>query len=212
MKKFLLEVEKRVKKGTGVSKRLRRSGKIPGVIYGKKFGTLPIITEKKSVIDLFRKIPHIENTVINLNFKEDNSNLNVIVRDYQTDVCSDKLMHLDFYEVIMDEKLTVNIPIKVEGVAVGQKLGGILEILLDEIEIECFPGDMPEDIIVDISDLEIGHSLHISDLQVSDKIEILTEKDKALLLIAEPTREEVETEEEEVESAESTVSAPQPKE
>lgn len=201
MKKYLLEVEKREKKGTASSKRLRSTGKVPGVIYGKKFGTLSVVAEKKAVIDLFRKMPHIENSVIELTIKYDNKKVNVIIRDYQTDVCSDKLMHLDFFEVIMDEKVTLNIPVKVEGVAAGQKMGGILEILLDEIEIECFPGDIPEDIIVDITDLQLGHSIHVNDLKVSDKITILTESEKAVLLIAEPSKEEVEVSEEGEEGA-----------
>jgi large subunit ribosomal protein L25 len=206
MKKYSLEVEIREKTGSASSNRLRKMGQVPGVIYGKKFGTSSILADKKSVIDLFRKMPHIENTVIDVSIKDDSRKLNVIIRDYQTDVCSDKLMHLDLYEVIMDEKVTLFIPVKVENVALGQKMGGILEVLLDEIEIECFPGDIPEDIIVDVSDLEIGDSIHVNDLKVSEKISILTESEKAVLLIAEPTKEEAEAEEGEEEIAEETKS------
>lgn len=191
MEKIFLESERRQKQGKGTSKRMREKGFVPGVVYGKKIGNIQVAVNKKQVIELFRKVPHIENTIIELIIKNGSElKTNSIIRDYQTDVCSGKLLHLDFLEVQMDEKISLEIPIRIVGESEGVKKGGILEVILNSIEIECFPSDIPSDIEVDITNLDIGNVIHIKDIKVSDKIRILSEPEKVILLVTSPTAEE----------------------
>ena len=92
--------------------------------------------------------------------------------------------------VLMDEKLKLNVPIKFTGESIGVKNGGILEVLLNEVEIECLPADIPSEMTIDISNLNIGDSLHIKDIKTTDKIKIISDPESVILLVAAPTIEE----------------------
>ncbi|MCD6300242.1 MAG: 50S ribosomal protein L25, partial [Dehalococcoidales bacterium] len=151
-----------------------------------------------------------EHSIITLNLN-DKEKIDVIVKDYQIDPIRKSLIHLDFLEIESGKELRTEIPIKIVGESKGVKKGGILEEFLREIEVECLPKDLPEYIELDISDLDLGDSFHVSDLKVKEGIKILSSPDQVILTIgvpskvaaaAETTEEEEEERPEEEESTE----------
>jgi large subunit ribosomal protein L25 len=174
----------------GPSKRLRREGKIPSIVYGHS-APLPIAIEEKEFRNKFKAIS--ESTIIKL--KSNDKSLDVLVKDFDEDYISGKIVHIDFYEIEKGKMLKTHVPIHLEGTAEGVKAGGLLEMLTHEVEIECLPKDLPHDIKVDITDLNIGESLHVSDLSLSESIRIITPKEQVICTIAGKHMEEVPAEE-----------------
>ncbi|MBN2190879.1 MAG: 50S ribosomal protein L25, partial [Candidatus Aureabacteria bacterium] len=111
----------------------------------------------------------------------------VLIKEAQIDPMSNKIIHIDFKEVYMDEKIKTHVPVAEKGEAKGVKdQGGILEHILRELEIECLPGEIPEKIDVDISNLELGASIHVSDLTPPKGVKILTDSEEAIFSVAVP--------------------------
>lgn len=188
-----IEVRKELKKGP--SRRLRRMGKIPCVIYGHKETPLPIIVDEHEFNKKFKKMS--ENILINLKLPTDSHE--VLVKDFQEDIVSGKILHIDFYEVEKGRLLRTHIPVHMKGTAEGVKEGGILETFLHEIEVECLPKDIPEEIFMDVTHLEVGHAIHISDIETREGIKILNPLDQVICLVARKKGTEEEEEKEAVE-------------
>ena len=184
-----LNVETRDSLGKEESGRLRRSGKLPGVIYGPGSETMPIMTDPADVVKILHSKAG-KNTVLKL--KSTDKKLNgkqAMIREHQMDALTDRLLHIDLMEVAKDRSIRVKIPIEVEGKPVGVDKGGTVEQLLREIEISCLPGEIPEGIKVDISQLDIGDALHIKDLKL-EKFKILTSESLTFVTVAAPQKEE----------------------
>jgi large subunit ribosomal protein L25 len=152
-----LQAEKREGRGKNEARRLRASGKIPAVLYGVEKGrAVEIAVDPKN---LFR-ILHSEsgvNTLIGLQL--DGTDTRVLVKEYQLDPIKHRLLHADFYQVAMDKLLTVTVPIVLKGEARGVKQqGGVLDFVHREIEVECLPGDIPDGITVDVSELMLNQA------------------------------------------------------
>lgn len=180
----------------GAARRLRREGRIPGIVYGHQAPEAISIDAH----EFSTKFKHIsESTIITLDAGE--KSFDVLIKDYQEDVLTGRLLHIDFYEIEAGKSVTTHISVHVHGSPKGVREGGILEHPLYEIEIECLPKDLPEDIKIDVSELEIGDSLHVSDLKAPEGVTILTNEDQVVALVSAPQAEEVE-EEEEVEGEE----------
>jgi len=203
----VLEATLREKTGKGPARRYRMQGYIPAVMYGYK-GTKSIAVRRAEFESIFEEIGEHSIITLNLNDKE---KVDVIVKDYQIDPVRKSLIHLDFLEIESGKELRTEIPIKIVGESKGVKKGGILEEFLREIEVECLPKDLPEYIELDISDLDLGDSFHVSDLKVKEGIKILSSPDQVILTIgvpskvaaaAETTEEEEEERPEEEESTE----------
>ena len=158
-----LHVEKRDGRGKNEARRLRASGRIPAVVYGAEKGKAVEIAVDPKIL---MRILHSEsgvNTLIGL--KVDGGDTRVMVKEYQIDPIDHKLLHADFYQVAMDKALTVTVPLLMKGEAPGVKQqGGIVDFVNREIEIECLPGDIPENIIVDISELMLNQGVRVRDL------------------------------------------------
>ncbi len=188
MEKFSLIYEKREKKGSAESRRLRRAGFIPCILYSKDLN-LPIKIKKQDIL----KITHahsLENAIIELQLKENGNQVYpALVKDIQYDPFSDDIVHIDFLKISMEEKITVKVPIELKGEAIGVKKGGILEFLLRELEIECFVQDIPEKIEVDISNLEIADSIHVGDLKTSESLKVLNAPEEVIVTCAVPEEE-----------------------
>jgi large subunit ribosomal protein L25 len=142
------------------------------------------------------------NAIFDLTFvgedgKEDEAT--VIIKDYQKDVIKQNLLHVDFQFISMDEKITVSVPMHLEGEAAGVRDGGVLQQLLREIEIDALPAEIPEEITIDISELEVGESLSVVDLELPEGIDLVTDSDEVIVTVVTPTEliEEEEEEEEE---------------
>ncbi|MFC1554621.1 50S ribosomal protein L25 [candidate division KSB1 bacterium] len=192
------ELKAQLRKETGkqFANTLRREGKTPGVFYIHGSETLPLTFEAKELESIIASKP----ALISLNL-DDGTVKEAIVREIQRDPISSSIRHIDFMGITRGVKITVTVPVKLVGEPVGVKGGGIIEHLTRELQIECLPKNIPEVIEVDISELDIGDSLHVSDLSLED-ISILTLEEVSLVnvmlpkVLVEPTEVEEEEEEE----------------
>jgi large subunit ribosomal protein L25 len=160
-----LQAEKRETRGKNEARRLRARGRIPAVVYGADKGKATEIAVDPKILS---RILHSEsgvNTLIGLQL--DGAATRVLVKEYQLDPIHHKLLHADFYAVAMDKAITVTVPIVLKGEAKGVKQqGGIVDFVHREIEIETLPGDIPENITVDVSELLLNQGLRVRDLQI----------------------------------------------
>jgi large subunit ribosomal protein L25 len=159
-----LQAERRSGRGKNEARRLRAQGKIPAVVYGAEKGkAVEIAVDPKALMRILHSESGV-NTLIGLQF--DGGDTRVLVKEYQLDPITHKLLHTDFYQVAMDKSLTVTVPIVLKGEARGVKQqGGIVDFVNREIEIEVLPGDIPENITVDVSELMLNQGLRVRDLQ-----------------------------------------------
>jgi large subunit ribosomal protein L25 len=197
-----LQVEKRESRGKNEARRLRASGRIPAVLYGADKGKAVEISVDPKVLS---RILHSEsgvNTLIGLQ-GIGSGDTRVLVKEYQLDPITHKLLHADFYQVAMDKALTVTVPIVLKGEARGVKQqGGIVDFVTREIEIETLPGDIPENITIDISELMLNQGLRVRDLQLEGaKWKPMTEPDTMIVHV-------VALRVEEAPAAEAAVAAP----
>ena len=192
MERKTLSAQERLELKKGASGRLRRSGKIPAVLYGHS-GTSPITIDNREFSHKFKQIS--ENTIINLQVGE--KAYDVLVKDFQEDILKGRITHIDFYEIERGKVLRAKVPVHIRGSAPGVREGGILETLSHELEVECLPKDLPESIDVDISGLEIGMSIHVSDLELAEELKILTSPDQVVALVGQKGEEILEPETEE---------------
>ena len=159
-----LQAEKRSTRGKNEARRLRAAGKIPAVVYGGEKGkAVEIAVDPKALMRILHSESGV-NTLIGLEL--DGGNTRVLVKEYQLDPITHRLLHTDFYQVAMDKALTVTVPIVLKGEARGVKQqGGIVDFVNREIEIEVLPGEIPENITVDISELMLNQGVRVRDLQ-----------------------------------------------
>lgn len=200
MEKTKLRVELRNDKGKEVNKKFRREGIIPGVLYSPH--------DKKNILlkvkndNLSKLIYHKRRGIINLeiNDGEKKSDRLAIIKDVQYNSLKKQIIHVDFYGVTLKEKLTVEVEVELIGEPVGIKEGGILELELREVEIECLPSQIPESIKADISHLKINDHLTAGELALPEGVKLLTDPDRIIASVHPPTKiEEVAKEEEEEE-------------
>ena len=160
-----LQAEKREGRGKNEARRLRASGRIPAVVYGAEKGkAVEIAVDPKTLLRILHSESGV-NTLIGLQL--DGGDTRVLVKEYQLDPIDHKLLHADFYQVAMDKAITVTVPIVLKGEARGVKQqGGIVDFVHREIEIEVLPGDIPENITVDVSELLMHEGVRVRDLKV----------------------------------------------
>jgi large subunit ribosomal protein L25 len=185
-----LSIEKREGTGKEVAKRLRRAGRVPAVLYG---GSAPVNISVNPK-DIFRLIHGHEGgtQLVQVGFGESADKRMAIIRDMQFDPVSDNLVHLDLQEVAMDKPIQVTVAVHHVGDAVGvRETQGILEMVLREIQVLCLPGNIPEAIEADVSNLAIGDVLTVGDLQIPEGVRVLTDKAQAVATVAPPAAEEV---------------------
>lgn len=189
MEQIELKATKREVTGKQV-KALRREGKLPAIIYGRHLSPLPIILD---LHDASRVLPGITSSQL-ITVDVDGNKHTVLVREKQRHPVQGKLIHVDFLAVSMTEKLRANVLIEMEGEAPAVKnYGGVVVPVLEEVEVECLPKDLPEKIMVDLSGLEtIGDAIHVKDLVLPKGVEVLTDEDEMVVLVKSPEGEEVE--------------------
>jgi large subunit ribosomal protein L25 len=179
--------KKRDRAGKGGARSSRRDGLIPGVIYGDKQPALMIAVDPKSVERELHKEGFFNHT---LQIDVDGTTVDALPRDVQVDPVTDKPLHLDFLRIGPDSIITVQVPVhfRNEGAAPGIKRGGVLNIVMHEITVRTKPATIPEYFEVDLTGLEIGHSVHLSALQVPEGVRVVTrEKNPTVASIAAPT-------------------------
>ena len=189
MPEIVVAAESRSETGKNVNRRLREAGRIPGILYGVKKETIAVAVSPKEIGAILRSKTG-ENTLFDLELG--GKRHKVILKEFQMEPIKHRLLHADFYEVALDKKLEVKVHVEVTGTPVGVKTqGGVLDFVTRELEIECLPMDIPEKIVVDVSELEIGKHIRVSDIKVSDKVTVLTEADIVVVHVVAPRAEEV---------------------
>jgi len=172
--KTLLEAQPRTPGNKNDARRVRRSGKVPGVVYGAGLETVAVSLDPRQVSRILNSASG-HNTIFEL--AVDAERTQAMIVDWQYEPLKGSLLHIDLKRIAMDQKLEVNVPIVLKGVPEGVKQqGGILEQLLREVEIECLPGDIPSAIEVDVSHLVFGKVLRVEDLPQNEKLKYLTDE------------------------------------
>jgi large subunit ribosomal protein L25 len=190
----VIEVERRSETGKNACYRLREKDLIPAVIYGGGAGSesVPLSVPRKTLLGLFRKGLH-QNAVFLLQLKGTDDKRHVMVRDVMVSPLTRALMHVDFVRVLLDKKLKVKVPVETFGIAAGVKLGGLLDVVTRELEIECLPADIPTSIRVDVSELDLQGVLRVADLKLGEALRVLGDSDRVVAHVATPRAEVVET-------------------
>ncbi|MFD2639662.1 50S ribosomal protein L25/general stress protein Ctc [Piscibacillus salipiscarius] len=176
------------------TKRLRKEGYVPAVVYGKGKEPVTVAVEEVELIKNVRDEGR--NAVFSLEV-EGKDQLNVMLYEYQSDVIKDKLVHADFYQVDMSTEVDVEVNINFEGEAQGVKDGGVKQQALHTINVRSTPNNIPEEISIDISELNIGDSITVGDLNAGKGYEILDDAETTVITILPPQAEEVPEEGEE---------------
>ncbi len=181
MLEIALDIKTRKEKGKQYTKKLIREGKIPGVYYFRGKENIPFIVEQKQVQSL---AGHESGLItVNVDGKQEKK---CVIREIQYDPINAKPIHVDLMGILLTEKVTVTVPIHLIGTPVGVKnAGGILQHIVREIEIQCLPADIPQNIEVDVTNLDIGDSAHIADIK-TEKIEILSEHEMVIATVGAP--------------------------
>jgi large subunit ribosomal protein L25 len=184
-KAYELKAEARDRAGKGSSRAIRRSGRVPAVIYGDKQAPLSISLDYK---DLYYKIHGggFMHTVATLDVAGDK--IRVLPKDYQMHPVNDRPMHVDFLRVSANARVTVNIPVHFinQGISVGIKRGGILNIVRHEVEFTCPVDAIPDFIEVDMASVDIGHSVHISAVKLPEGLKPTIDRDFTIATIVSP--------------------------
>ncbi len=200
MEHMKLDVNKRENSGKQACRKIRKSGFVPAVVYGLEEEPMPVEVAFGDIESARRSGG--EHAVIDLKVKSgegEEMTVPVIVRDEQFHPVRGELLHVDFYRVSLTKEITSEVPLETYGEPAGLQFGGILEHSLRELEVKCLPDRLPEKIELDVSALNIGDSLHVSDITAPEGVEVLNDSDMMVVSLIPPRMEEEEEAEEEVE-------------
>jgi large subunit ribosomal protein L25 len=179
-----LTVSVRKTTGKGISRTLRKQGLIPGVLYGPKSEPISISVETLNIEKLFKHSGS-NQAPLNLTIKNGESiKKTAMVKDLQLHPVSRRFLHIDLYEVAMDKKIQVRVPVVLTGIAAGTEAGGTIQLIRREIDVLCLPLDIPEFITIDVSGMQIGDSIHIEEIPVSENIEILADTNFTVVTVS----------------------------
>ncbi len=190
MEEITLGVETRDDRGKGAARRLRRTGKVPGVFYGPKSTAMPIAVDRK---DFAAHVANLEGSHL-IRFESAAADLQkrvALVREVQHHPVTGGILHVDFYEVDLTQRLKVTVPLHFVGKARGVAEGGILQPILREMDVECLPTDIPQFIEVDVSALDIHDAVHLADVPMPPNVTAVVETNEAVVTVLPPTVEEV---------------------
>lgn len=175
-KEKLLNAHLRTETGKSAAKRLRAAGRLPAIMYDGAGKAIMIDIGEKEFSKLFHLIT--ESTLIDI--KLDGKDIIAFVKDVQYDIIADKVNHIDFYEVEPGKVLRTKITLKLSGSPDAVRSGAVLEVGTSEIEVECLPKDLPERILVDVSGLQVNHSIHLKDVAIPAGVKILSDPHKTV--------------------------------
>ena len=190
MKEVALDAQAREAATKGHARRVRMEGRIPAIVYGPEVTPFAVSVEEKALRSAFRSAGG-GNALFNLNTGGKQSK--VIVREVQRDPVTSRIVHIDFHAISMTKPLHISVPIHYMGTASGVKNeGGILQLVLRELEVSCLPTNIPEFVEIDVTNLNIGDSIHVRDLNLPG-VNIMADKDRTLVVVSAPTVIKVET-------------------
>jgi len=205
MADFELAVEIRESTGKGVARKLRAAGRVPGIYYSAG-ESQAIVFDPKALETVISSSSAGLNTLIGLVGASEIGGRQVLVKDLQRDPVDGTLLHADLYAVDLSKKVHVSVPIRLVGMPEGVQVGGgILDHALREIELECLPTSIPEEIPIGVEELDLGDSLHVRDLSLPADITLLSDPDLSVVSVVAPKVEEEPTVEDELEEGEEAV-------
>lgn len=185
---FNVEAEARETFGKNAARRMRHSGRIPGIVYGGGGPAVSVAVDPKAIIRILRSEAG-HNAIFTLQIP-DKAPARVMLREWQWEPIRGGLLHVDMVRIARDEKLRVRVPIRVTGEPEGVKIqGGVFEFILREVEVECLPDDIPEHITIDVSGLVIGRQLRVSDLPVGASVKVLADAARVVAHVVPPKTE-----------------------
>ena len=197
-----LKAKTRENTGKGYARTLRQQGRVPAVFYGPDTETISLSVSAHD-LELLLKKSDSRQQLVTLAMDEGGTTRSAMIKELQTQPVSDSLLHVDFFEVAMDRKIRVRVPVVVTGDSVGVEMGGLLQIVRREIEVLSLPLEVPESIEIDITDLDVGDSIHVDEIPLEGDVEIPADVNFTVLTILSPKMEaEPEEEEEELEEGE----------
>ena len=191
-----LQARRRDETGKGVARRLRRAGRVPAIVYGKDMEPIPLSLDEQEAVHLFESIP-VANTVLQLDIGGETS-LRTLVREIQTHPFRPDILHVDFMRLRQGVAVELTVPVVLSGTPAGIRAGGRLDVVLHEAHVRCTPAKIPESLQADISQLDIGESLRLSDIALPEDVELLSGLDTLVCHVATSWVPEEEEDEEEV--------------
>jgi large subunit ribosomal protein L25 len=196
----VVAAQSRTETGKSSNRRLRDEGLIPGVVYGAGKDAVPVAVSPTEITEILQSASG-ENTLFDLEVGGERRK--VILKEFQREPLKGKLLHADFFEVALDKPIQVEVQVELRGTPTGVKnQGGILDFITRELEVECLPVDIPDRIPLDVSELELGRHLRVSDIQApSDRVAILTDPAVVIVHVVTPRAEVAAAEEAEEEAA-----------
>ncbi len=200
-----LKAALRSETGKGAARRIRRDGRIPAVVYGRDEETRPLSLDAHEFETLV-KHHSLDTTLIELEIrgegKKKGETVRTLVVEVQAHPYRPEVLHVDFQQIHAGEKVTVEVPIRLEGTPEGVRAGGVLQQIMHVVELTCPVEEIPEFFSVEVGALEIGDSIHISDLEIPESVELLVDPVRTICTVAAPTILELPEEEEEAEEPE----------
>lgn len=192
METFELKASNRTTSGKGAARGLRREGMIPAILYGPETETIPLSVHARDLQNIFQSSSS-ENVILKLVIdKGKSAPKTAMVKELQIVPVTEEYLHVDFYEVSMDKAIRVEVPVVLTGKAKGSEKGGLVQLIRKELEVSCLPKDIPEAIEIDITDLDIGDSIHLEDIPANKKIKMIADTNFTVVTILAPTVEAVE--------------------
>jgi len=199
---FDLKASQRKDTGKGAARVLRRQGLIPAVLYGPKTESIALTISALDLDKVYEESGS-EHVILNLIIENGGTqNRTAMVKELQTSPVTSQYLHVDFYEISLEKEITVKVQVEVTGKCKGVENGGFLQLIRHELDVSCLPADIPGKIEVDVSDLDIGDSLHVEEIDVGEKVTLLYDSNFTVVTVVAPTVEEEEVVEEELEEAE----------
>jgi large subunit ribosomal protein L25 len=199
MNRITVAVDQRDETGKGPARRLRAAGQIPAIFYGRKTDPIKLALNEHEFRKLLEQAG--SNPLFDLQI-DGSTSRSALLKERQVRAVDGKILHLDFHEVLMDEAVEVSVTLEYEGKPIGVEKGGDFLIITREIRVSCLPGNIPEKIVVDVSTLELGHSVHVGEISLPEGVTADMEAGVALASVTAPRKEEEEAPAEEAEKAE----------
>lgn len=198
-----LNAQVRAERGKNAMRRLRREGYVPAVLYGHGDSNQALAVRAQELDKLIASVA-VENTIIDLKI-DGGAPTTILVREIQQHPTKPHILHIDFFQIHAGEKIQLDIPIRLHGTPVGvRESGGVLQEVLRELRVECFPRDIPEAVDLEIGDLGIGDTIHVRDVTLEDVV-ILNDEDLVIATVAAPSVADLPEDEEAAEEGEPTV-------
>jgi large subunit ribosomal protein L25 len=172
--------------GKGAARSVRREGRVPGVLYGHGEESVSLTVDARELQRLVHTVS-IENTIVDLALDGGRQPVKVLIREIQRHPTRDEYLHIDFFHVAMDEKISVEVPIVLIGEPIGVRTKeGIVDHQLRVLEVYCLPGEIPEKFEIDVSGLDIGDAIHVQDLAVPEGVEVEADPERAVVTVLPP--------------------------